>query len=979
MRRFLRGVLRFSEHKPAGVPEHITGAEEIANLKAQSSPGSFAFTPSMDAQERSRDLDLGHDIRLAHYLRVEDLAIKSHRSIHVFCPDDIFQFFDLHAASVVKLIRFGNSALSPRCWAGMSLPIRGSDRKWQINTLLTQHLNILPFSRLLSSIGLLAFLITAGDAQNFYPPEPAASTAINFDNRGFLINGQRTFILSASVEYARVPRALWRDRLLRIKRSGFNCIELYTFWNFHEIQEGKFDFTGDKDLGAFLDLAHELGLYATVRVGPYVCAEWENGGYPMWLRFKPPMCVRTNDPLFLNYVDRWYDHILPIVASRQIQRGGPVIMVQLENEDPRGWGASHGDPCFAHLLAKARALGIAVPTFFSGMNHGGDPAPKQPISSANRPNPWYSTEYWSGWYNWYGSLDPKPGGTLTHYSRAAWRFLENGGNGFNIYMFHGGTNFANWNNEETAASYDYSGAVGQAGDLRNIYYRYKRVALFATSFESILENCDDSSATYKNEAAGVTIAARTGPSGTLLFLDNPLTVPATAKLSNGNEMKLDAGDVVGLVRDFPLTNTFKIESSAARILGLVRQGGITTLVLYGPTGDSGQVQFTVTAAQGQKITPGVSGWTSNASNPNSYGLTVAFPAKEPRVYEMAVGDKKLRVLAVNTELADHTWFVHSRDDSLIVCGPSYVGDVTAGPSGMRFTAEDALDAKASTAAWVYDSSDNTTNFAPTPFSSINSSAPALAAWQCASASPEADPSFDDLHWKSSDDPLPMGADGDNSAYAWYRTSVHADAPGQKFLQIPFIGDNAIVFVNGVRTPSTAAGPSMVPVTLQAGANSIAILASHKGRSKFGNCGPIDLIDRKGLIGPIRLSNADTPPSALPDGKFRAYWEKYPSIDTLVDPALDTSDPKWRDFGFIPASVTIRQDAAAEYYGKTSPVTAHCFQPCQVLSVRFILASPMIRRLSISTVKSSMNKPFRAPHLTYRWMPHGRKAPRIYWP
>ena len=294
-----------------------------------------------------------------------------------------------------------------------------------MNPHLRLNLN-LSLTRLLFFIGLLAFSITAADAQNFFPPEPAARAAIDFDNRGFLIKGQRTFILSASIEYARVPHALWRDRLLRIKRSGFNCIELYTFWNFHEIQEGKFDFTGDKNVGAFLDLAHDIGLYATVRVGPYVCAEWENGGYPMWLRFKPPMCVRTNDPLFLNYVDRWYEHILPIVASRQIQRGGSVIMVQLENEDPRGWGAIHGDPCFDHLLAKARALGIAVPTFFSGMNHGGDPAPKQPISTARQPNPWYSTEYWSGWYNWYGSLDPKPGGDLARYSRAAWRFLENG-------------------------------------------------------------------------------------------------------------------------------------------------------------------------------------------------------------------------------------------------------------------------------------------------------------------------------------------------------------------------------------------------------------------------------------------------------------------------------------------------------------------------------------------------------------------------
>ena len=123
----------------------------------------------------------------------------------------------------------------------------------------------------------------------------------------------------------------------------------YAFWNFHEPRENQWDFTGDKDIGAFLSTAQELGLYAIVRVGPYVCAEWDSGGYPIWLKFKPPFKVRTADPAFLAWNDHWYDKILPIVAAHQIHKGGNVILVQLENEHPNGWGTVSGSPYFDHL------------------------------------------------------------------------------------------------------------------------------------------------------------------------------------------------------------------------------------------------------------------------------------------------------------------------------------------------------------------------------------------------------------------------------------------------------------------------------------------------------------------------------------------------------------------------------------------------------------------------------------------------------
>jgi len=113
---------------------------------------------------------------------------------------------------------------------------------------------------------------------HIFPASASAKPYIDFDARGFIINGKRTFLVSAGLEYARIPHELWHDRLLRLKRAGFNCVEMYTFWNFHEPEEGKFDFSGDHDLNAFLQEVHQLGMYAIVRVGPYYCAEWDLGG-----------------------------------------------------------------------------------------------------------------------------------------------------------------------------------------------------------------------------------------------------------------------------------------------------------------------------------------------------------------------------------------------------------------------------------------------------------------------------------------------------------------------------------------------------------------------------------------------------------------------------------------------------------------------------------------------------------------------------
>ena len=133
---------------------------------------------------------------------------------------------------------------------------------------------------------------------NIFPPALTAKPFINFDGRGFLINGQRTFIVSGGLDYARMPRELWRDRLLRLQRAGFNTVQTDVCWNLHEPREGQWDFSGARDLAAFLQLVHEMGLYAVVRPGPYVGDAWDSGGLPVWLRFKPSVRMREPNATF---------------------------------------------------------------------------------------------------------------------------------------------------------------------------------------------------------------------------------------------------------------------------------------------------------------------------------------------------------------------------------------------------------------------------------------------------------------------------------------------------------------------------------------------------------------------------------------------------------------------------------------------------------------------------------------------------------
>lgn len=700
---------------------------------------------------------------------------------------------------------------------------------------------LLPFlTGLLLSISATSY--GQGSNDHIFPASAAAKPYIDFDSNGFLVNGKRTFIVSAGLEYARIPHELWYDRLLKIKRAGFNCIEIYTIWNFHEPTEGKFDFTGDRDLNAFLKMVKDLGMYSIVRIGPYYCAEWDFGGYPIWLKFKPGLKVREPNPQFEKYVDRFFDQLLPIVTNNQINKGGPVILVQLENEHPNGWGTAMPDSYFKHLQAKALEAGIQVPYFFSGLHHASDPAGDGKLDDPKRPNPWFSTEFWSVWYSQYGA---KPGDDDL-YDRRTWKIIAHGGNGYNYYMVHGGSNFGYTNNDEDAASYDYGAAIGQAGDLRPIYYTFKRAALFARSFQDVLENSvADSSYNKLITDTALKITARKSPAGDIVFIDNPGKKAISTQLNTTDGKKpltMLPGEIYPLIHNFKLNDEVTIDWALTRVFAIVKQGNTTTVIVDAEKGQAIYLGFK-TKGSHSTANPAVkiSGSLVN--------ITETMPAiQKPLEYLFKTGNQIIRVLAMNRQWTDKTFITEVNGQNYILSAAGYIGNATIKNNELSAQIESPLLSTENTAVWLYTEKKSTLLKSDWPDTFKQPSSIALNNWMVKDVTGFAASDYKTVNWLPSVNPVPMGADGDISPDAWYRAQVNIAETGKYTLQVNG-GGRGQAFIDGKPAAKWKLNNGELTLNLKKGKHTLAIFAAHDGRDKLAAyIGPVDKVDSKGIFG-----------------------------------------------------------------------------------------------------------------------------------
>jgi beta-galactosidase len=324
-------------------------------------------------------------------------------------------------------------------------------------------------------------LATAGSALLPFAGEVHASASPRFSigEHDFLLDGNPLLIRCGEMHFARVPREYWAHRLRAIRAMGLNTVCAYLFWNYHEWREGKYDWSGQRDAAEFCRLAQQEGLWVILRPGPYACAEWEMGGLPWWLLKHPgESFLRTRDEAFVAPARRWLREVGRVLAPLQVTQGGPILMVQVENE----YGFFGDDLEYLRLMRRAvldagfdvplfqcnptNALRKAhIPELFSVANFGSDPAAAFKTLSTLQQGPLMCGEYYSGWFDTWGA--PHRRGEATKAVADIQAML--GANGsFSLYMAHGGTSFGLWGGcdrpfRPDTTSYDYDAPIGEAG------------------------------------------------------------------------------------------------------------------------------------------------------------------------------------------------------------------------------------------------------------------------------------------------------------------------------------------------------------------------------------------------------------------------------------------------------------------------------------------------------------------------------------
>ena len=322
----------------------------------------------------------------------------------------------------------------------------------------------------------------------------------------FQLDGKPFQVISGEMHYPRIPREYWRARLKMARAMGLNAITTYVFWNQHEPTPGVYDFSGNNDVAEFIREAQQEGLYVILRPGPYVCAEWEFGGYPAWLLKNPAIVIRSSDPKYMQPATRWIKRLGKELAPLQVGNGGPILLVQVENE----YGSFAGDHDYMELnkralidagftkaqLYTADGPGViakgSLPELPVGINFDGNHVDSAQKSFATlkaiRPDgPFFNSEFWAGWFDHWGGPHAQ---TSTETQAANLKWMLDQGFSVSIYMFHGGTDFG-WMNganssdskkeyEPDVTSYDYDSALDESGRPTVKYFTFRDIIAKAT-------------------------------------------------------------------------------------------------------------------------------------------------------------------------------------------------------------------------------------------------------------------------------------------------------------------------------------------------------------------------------------------------------------------------------------------------------------------------------------------------------------------
>ncbi len=355
-----------------------------------------------------------------------------------------------------------------------------------------------------SSVLLLALSVAILPLSAHAAAAPVTPHTFRVQDGKFVLDGKPIQLISGEMHYPRIPRAYWRDRMRMAKAMGLNAITTYVFWNEHEPKPGEFDFSGNNDVAEFIREAQEEGLYVILRPGPYVCAEWEFGGFPAWLLKDRSMVLRSSDPKFIAPTQRWIKRLGQELAPLQVGNGGPILLVQVENEYG-SFGDDHGYmEQIHHMLVDAgftkaqlytadgpeQIAKGSLPELPVGINFGGSDAGAAQksfaiLKQARPQGPFFNSEYWDGWFDHWGD---KHATTDAEKEAANLDWMLRQGYSVSLYMFEGGTSFG-WMNgansdgknyQPDVTSYDYDAPLDESGRPTTKFYLFRKKIAAAT-------------------------------------------------------------------------------------------------------------------------------------------------------------------------------------------------------------------------------------------------------------------------------------------------------------------------------------------------------------------------------------------------------------------------------------------------------------------------------------------------------------------
>ncbi|MEM1772259.1 MAG: beta-galactosidase [Desulfurococcaceae archaeon] len=522
-------------------------------------------------------------------------------------------------------------------------------------------------------------------------------------------------LICGEIHYFRVPKDLWYDRLLKLKRSGANCVSTYIPWNWHNPREDVVDFDDhyvdwsipgyySRRLRDFLSLAAELGLKVVARPGPYICSEWDSGGHPNWLYVKTNK-LRSLDESYTKYASKWYSFVMPIIA--EYAEKGVISMLQVENE--YFWG---NEPYIEKLYEEAAKYVRSIPIVTNENWYLG----KIPNTIDDYPSPWdirsfdeKTKNYMDSQANllkmfmemeggWFSSI--KHGNIPTNRLELPAEWTEIlvktaiglGLNNINIYMFHGGTNPGYYTGKYITTSYDFDAAVREWGELSERYFNVKRTFMFLNSFSKEIERTKPVKNAYKQTSNCSELFERVGDNLSILVLRNMSDFPCYQRIIHEDKIIPSKSTIFVkpryaklLIFNYSLENTsFKLDYTSAEVLLKTTFKNTHVLILYAEPGEETETSITILEKPFKIHTYGS---VRIAEEHSSVVIRIVHEDFDNIVVLESANGSRLILVYTSRKRAERTWVIDDHHLFIFISNIYYVGSMDQGNDNITLKVE----------------------------------------------------------------------------------------------------------------------------------------------------------------------------------------------------------------------------------------------------------------------------------------------------